>query len=433
MQFFPVDEETLRYLRLTGRSAERIALVEAYCKENALWHDPDEQATVAGRRTRSLDRRAVARRAAAPAGPVPLRDAKQAFVDTLPSFGVDYGNAHDAAVAETFPASDPLATAARARADGRRHRPHGTSIVLAELIAVDVTYEGETFQLDHGAVVIAAIPSCTNTSNPMVMVAAGLLAKKAVERGSRESRWVKSSLAPGSKVVTEYYDKAGLTSRLELVPHRRLRLHHVHRELRAAAGEISSGVSEGDLVVCAVLGNRNFEARIHAEVKANYLASPPLVVAYALAGRMDIDLRRSPSGRIRRRGCSWRTSGRRPRRFVTRSRRPSARRCSARPMRTSSRATPRGAASRPRASSSPGIRLHLRAPAHVLRRDAARAGHRRRRRAGARCLVDRRLGDHGPHLTCRLHQAGLAGRPLPRRARRRAQGLQLVRVAARQP
>jgi aconitate hydratase len=172
-------------------------------------------------------------------------------------------------------------------------------MVLAERAAVPVTYAGETFDLDHGSVVIAAITSCTNTSNPAVMLGAGLLAKKAVERGLSRKPWVKSSLAPGSKVVTEYFEKAGLTPYLE-----QLGFHTVGYGCTTCIGnsgplpdEISRGVSEGDLVVCAVLsGNRNFEARIHPEVKANYLASPPLVVAYALAGRMDVDLTSEPIG-----------------------------------------------------------------------------------------------------------------------------------------
>ena len=162
-----------------------------------------------------------------------------------------------------------------------------------------MTLDGETFELEHGSVVIAAITSCTNTSNPAVMVAAGLLAKKAVERGLERKPWVKSSLAPGSKVVTEYYDKAGLTPYLEA-----LGFHTVGYGCTTCIGNsgplpepISRGLAEGDLVVCAVLsGNRNFEARIHSEVKANYLASPPLVVAYALAGRMDVDLLNEPLG-----------------------------------------------------------------------------------------------------------------------------------------
>ena len=208
----------MRYLRLTGRSDERIALVEAYCKENALWHEPDEPATYS--QVVELDLSSVEPSLAGPRRPqdrVPLAEAKRAFLDTLPSFGVDYGNAHDEAVAETFPASDPLASGAPGHEPDRSDAviTTGPRIVLAEKSAVEVTYEDETFHLDHGAVVIAAITSCTNTSNPAVMVGAGLLAKKAVERGLTRKPWVKSSLAPGSKVVTEYYEKAGLTFYLE--------------------------------------------------------------------------------------------------------------------------------------------------------------------------------------------------------------------------
>ena len=215
--FFPVDDETLRYLRLTARSDERIALVEAYCKENGLWHDPDEPATYT--QVVELDLSAVEPSLAGPRRPqdrVPLREAKQAFMDALPTFGVDYGNAHDEAVSESFPASDPVATAApgsEAELGGAVVPVAATAMV--EPGGVEVTYGGETFELDHGSVVIAAITSCTNTSNPAVMVGAGLLAKNAVERGLARKPWVKSSLAPGSKVVTQYYDRAGLTQYLE--------------------------------------------------------------------------------------------------------------------------------------------------------------------------------------------------------------------------
>ncbi len=300
--FFPVDDETLRYLRLTGRSNGQIALVEAYCKENALWHEPSEPPTYS--QVVELDLSTVVPSLAGPRRPqdrVPLSDAKQAFLDELPSFGVDYGNAHDEAVAETFPASDPLASGVPGHEEENGDAEISTTprIALVEPTSVEVTHEGETFHLGHGAVVISAITSCTNTSNPAVMVGAGLLAKKAVERGLTRKPWVKSSLAPGSKVVTEYYDKAGLTSYLE-----QLGFHTVGYGCTTCIGnsgplpdEISQGVSQGDLVVCAVLsGNRNFEARIHPEVKANYLASPPLVIAYALAGRMDLDLTTEPIG-----------------------------------------------------------------------------------------------------------------------------------------
>ncbi|HEX2346621.1 MAG TPA: aconitate hydratase [Gaiellaceae bacterium] len=300
--FFPVDDETLRYLRLTGRPERQIALVEAYCKENALWHAPDEPPTYS--QVVELDLSTVEPSLAGPRRPqdrVPLRHAKQAFLDALPSFGVDYGNAHDEAVAETFPASDPLASAAPGHEPETAGAIISTSprLVLAERRAVEVALGDETFELGHGSVVIAAITSCTNTSNPAVMVAAGLLAKSAVERGLTRKPWVKSSLAPGSKVVTQYFEKAGLTPYLE-----ELGFHTVGYGCTTCIGNsgplpepISQGIAEGDVIACAVLsGNRNFEARIHSEVKANYLASPPLVVVYALAGRMDIDLATEPIG-----------------------------------------------------------------------------------------------------------------------------------------
>jgi aconitate hydratase len=300
--FFPVDAETLRYLRLTGRSPERIALVEAYCKENALWHDADDAPTYT--QVVELDLSTVEPSLAGPRRPqdrVPLRQAKRAFADALPSFGVDYGNAHDEAVAESFPASDPVASVAPG------HEPaEADAVVDVAPVAVaeprrevSITLDGETFELSHGSVVIAAITSCTNTSNPAVMVAAGLLAKNAVERGLTRKPWVKSSLAPGSKVVTQYYDAAGLTPYLD-----ELGFNTVGYGCTTCIGNsgplpqaISQAVVSQDLVACAVLsGNRNFEARIHPEVKANYLASPPLVVAYALAGRMDVDLLTEPLG-----------------------------------------------------------------------------------------------------------------------------------------
>ena len=300
--FFPVDAETIRYLRLTGRSDERISLVEAYCKENGLWHDPDEPPAYS--QVIELDLSTVEPSLAGPRRPqdrVPLREAKNAFLHELPTFGIDYGTAHDEAIAESFPASDPPA-----HMEPGTETFDGGAVVQVTPTAVaempggaEVTLDGETFELEHGSVVIAAITSCTNTSNPAVMVGAGLLAKNAVDRGLSRKPWVKSSLAPGSKVVTEYYDKAGLTPYLEA-----LGFHTVGYGCTTCIGNsgplpepISQGITDGDLVVCAVLsGNRNFEARIHSEVKANYLASPPLVVAYALAGRMDIDLTTEPIG-----------------------------------------------------------------------------------------------------------------------------------------
>jgi aconitate hydratase len=298
--FFPVDEITLEYLRLTGRSDERIALVEAYCKENMLWHDPSDHATYS--QVVELDLGDVEPSLAGPRRPqdrVPLARAKGAFLETLGTFGVDYTNgSHDRAVADTFPASDPTS----------EQQPGGEPEPEADLLPVAVatppghkrvSVSGTDYELDHGSVVIAAITSCTNTSNPQVMVAAGLLARNALARGLQRKPWVKSSLAPGSKVVTRYYEQAGLQAPLD-----ELGFNTVGYGCTTCIGnsgpladEISAAITEGDLVVCSVLsGNRNFEARIHPEVKANYLASPPLVVAYSLAGRMDIDWQTEPIG-----------------------------------------------------------------------------------------------------------------------------------------
>jgi len=288
--FFPVDDQTLVYLQLTGRSEERIALVEAYCKENLLWHEPAVQPTYS--QVVELDLASVEPSLAGPRRPqdrVPLARAKESFIEALGTFGVAYPNSsYDKEVADTFPASDP--TTGDATYD---HEPAPVAVAEHEQRRVRV----DGYELTDGSVVIAAITSCTNTSNPQVMVGAGLLAKKAIERGLQRKPWVKSSLAPGSKVVTEYFAKAGLDRYLD-----ELGFNTVGYGCTTCIGnsgplaeEISDAVGEGDLVVCSVLsGNRNFEARIHPEVKANYLASPPLVVAYALAGRMDIDLLNEP-------------------------------------------------------------------------------------------------------------------------------------------
>jgi aconitate hydratase len=297
--FFPVDQITLDYLRLTGRSPERIALVEAYCKENMLWHEPSEPATYS--QIVELDLGDVEPSLAGPRRPqdrVPLRLAKESFLSQLETFGVDYPNAtYDKAVADTFPASDPTSE----QAPGGERLPEApiVPVAVAEPQHHRVPVRGADYELDHGSVVIAAITSCTNTSNPQVMVGAGLLARNAVERGLERKPWVKSSLAPGSKVVTKYYEQAGLQQYLD-----ELGFNTVGYGCTTCIGnsgplaeEISEAIAEGDLVVCSVLsGNRNFEARIHPEVKANYLASPPLVVAYSLAGRMDIQWDEEPIG-----------------------------------------------------------------------------------------------------------------------------------------
>ena len=297
--FFPVDDQTLVYLQLTGRSAERIALVEAYCKENLLWHDPAAHPDYT--QVVELDLSSVEPSLAGPRRPqdrVPLAHAKTSFLEALGTFGVAYGNGgHDKAVADTFPASDP--TMEQAPGSEEVEDAVAAPVAVAEAQHRSIPVKGADYALDDGAVVIAAITSCTNTSNPQVMVGAGLLAKHAVERGLKRKPWVKSSLAPGSKVVTEYYEKAGLDTYLD-----ELGFNTVGYGCTTCIGnsgplseEISEAIDEGDLVVCSVLsGNRNFEARIHPEVKANYLASPPLVVAYSLAGRMDLDLLNEPLG-----------------------------------------------------------------------------------------------------------------------------------------
>jgi aconitate hydratase len=309
---FPVDRETLRYLAFSGRPKELIDLVESYAKEQGLWHDEDaEEPTYSD--TVELDLGDVEPSLAGPKRPqdrVPLHGAKDAFRGALADLiGEDaqqeIAHGHDEAIAETFPASDPPANGA----PGHEADPHepieapavaaGTVIAERSDSAADVTMDGESFKLDHGHVVIAAITSCTNTSNPSVMLGAGLLARNAVARGLVSQPWVKTSLAPGSKVVTEYLDRAGLTEPLE-----QLGFNLVGYGCTTCIGnsgplpdEISAAVNEFDLAVCSVLsGNRNFEGRINPDVKMNYLASPPLVVAYAIAGTMDIDLVDDPLG-----------------------------------------------------------------------------------------------------------------------------------------
>jgi aconitate hydratase len=289
---FPVDDETLRYLRFTGRAPEHVELVEAYCRAQGLFHEPDAPEP-AFSDTLELDLSTVEPSLAGPRRPqdrVALTDAASDFREELRTFvsGEVY-QGWDASAFYTFPASDPPSSKAEGvspqpmpahRGEGAPPVPHA---------------DGDG--LDHGAVVIAAITSCTNTSNPSVMLGAGLLAKKAVEAGLVRRPWVKTSLAPGSKVVTEYLERAGLVEPLE-----QLGFSLVGYGCTTCIGnsgplpeEVSREIAERDLTVCSVLsGNRNFEGRIHPEVKMNYLASPPLVVAYALAGRMDVDITTEP-------------------------------------------------------------------------------------------------------------------------------------------
>jgi aconitate hydratase len=295
---FPIDEETLTYLRLTGRPAERVALVEAYAKEQGLWHDPARSARYS--EELSLDLSTVVPSLAGPKRPqdrVALAGAQAAFRAALGSY-VQLDRL-DEEVAGTFPASDPFApcrengepAGQRGQAPARGGRPSEP---------VEVTLDdGTTTSVDHGSVVIAAITSCTNTSNPSVMVGAALLARNAVEAGLGRKPWVKTTLAPGSKVVMDYYERAGLLPYLD-----KLGFNLVGYGCTTCIGNsgplpeaISQAVADHDLAVVSVLsGNRNFEGRINPDVKMNYLASPPLVVAYALAGTMDIDMQNDPIG-----------------------------------------------------------------------------------------------------------------------------------------
>ncbi|WP_405528371.1 aconitate hydratase AcnA [Streptomyces avidinii] len=271
---FPIDDETLKYLRLTGRDAQQVALVEAYAKEQGLWLDPAAEPDFSEKL--ELDLSAVVPSIAGPKRPqdrIVLANASQQFALDVRNYVED----DDEAGKESFPASD-----APASTDGVPTRP--TLVTLAD---------GTSFEIDHGAVTVAAITSCTNTSNPYVMVAAALVAKKAVEKGLTRKPWVKTTLAPGSKVVTDYFDKAGLTPYLD-----KMGFNLVGYGCTTCIGnsgpldeEISKAINEHDLAVTSVLsGNRNFEGRINPDVKMNYLASPPLVVAYAIAGSMKVDI-----------------------------------------------------------------------------------------------------------------------------------------------
>ena len=296
---FPIDQQTLSYLELTGRPAEQVALVEAYAKEQGLWHDPAAEPRYSEQLT--LDLSTIVPSLAGPKRPqdrVALSDAKESFREALGNYvALDR---LDEDVADTFPASDPF-TADRENGDADQPAGRPTASGTGRPShPVQVTLEdGRQTSVDHGSVVIAAITSCTNTSNPSVMVGAALLAKKAVEAGLATKPWVKTTLAPGSKVVMDYYERAGLTPYLD-----KLGFNLVGYGCTTCIGNsgplpeaISAGVAENDLAVVSVLsGNRNFEGRINPDVKMNYLASPPLVVAYALAGTMDFDMEHEPLG-----------------------------------------------------------------------------------------------------------------------------------------
>jgi aconitate hydratase len=302
---FPIDEETINYLRLTGRSDEQLALVEAYAKEQGMWHDPENEAVYS--EYIELDLGDVVPSIAGPKRPqdrILLSESKVAFRKDIHNYVEEnYPTEHtqlDEAVEESFPASDPAtltfaddgAVDVQSAANGAEGRPSKPIQVVSDEL-------GE-FVLDHGAVVVAGITSCTNTSNPSVMLGAALLARNAVEKGLSTKPWVKTNMAPGSQVVTDYYEKAGLWPYLE-----KLGYYLGGYGCTTCIGNtgplpesVSKAINDNDLTVAAVLsGNRNFEGRISPDVKMNYLASPPLVIAYGLAGTMDFDFETDPLGK----------------------------------------------------------------------------------------------------------------------------------------
>ncbi len=440
---FPIDEVTIDYLRMTGREDEQLALVEAYAKEQGMWHDPKREPKYS--EYIELDLGDVVPSIAGPKRPqdrIALDDAKTAFRKDIHNYveenlPVEHSKL-DEAVEESFPASDPAVLSfddsdtpvpsAAVNANGRPSNP------------VDVDCEGRgEFILDHGAVVIAAITSCTNTSNPEVMLGAALLAKNAVEKGLTSKPWVKTTMAPGSQVVTDYYNKAGLWPYLE-----KLGFYLVGYGCTTCIGnsgplpdEISKAVNDCDLSVAAVLsGNRNFEGRINPDVKMNYLASPPLVIAYALAGTMDFDFETEPLGTdTRRQRCLP------ERHLAVAEGHQRHHRVGDQP--GDVRQELRGRVQGRRSVAQPadperqhlrvGQQVDLRAQATVLRRYARRAGAGQRYHGRQSIGATGRFGDHRPHLPRRQHQAGHPCGAVPRRARRRQEELQLLRLAARQP
>ena len=302
--YFPIDDETLHYLRFTGRSDERVALVEAYAKEQGLWHEPDRPRRYTEHV--ELDLSTVVPSLAGPRRPqdrVPLDGSRTAFRLALtemlgPAVEQPLSWA-DEASEESFPASDAPAIDTERPGAGRPADVPSAAILPPRPSArTTITLHGEDHEIDHGAVAIAAITSCTNTSNPSVMVAAALLARNAVQRGLRSKPWVKTSLSPGSRVVTDYFEKAGLTRYLE-----QLGFHLAGYGCMTCIGasgplidEVTAATEQGVAVAAVLSGNRNFDGRINPDVRMNYLASPPLVVAYALAGTMDVDLQHDPLG-----------------------------------------------------------------------------------------------------------------------------------------
>ena len=449
---FPVDKETLRYLEFTGRPKELVDLVEAYTKEQGLFHEEGaDEATYSD--TLELDLSTVEPSLAGPKRPqdrVALSEAAESYHAALNEMiGSGNGKPHERHAGRGLVGVLPRERPAGARVEdggrGRaRTRTPGAPTAVAEADpahAVVETEDGKEFELGHGAVVIAAITSCTNTSNPSVMLGAGLLAKKAVERGLAQKPWVKTSLAPGSKVVTEYLERSGLDKPLvelgfDLVGYGCTTCIGNSGPLPEA---ISEAIEESNLVVCSVLsGNRNFEGRIHPEVKMNYLASPPLCVAYALAGRMDLDIVNDPIGQ----GSDGED-------VYLRDIWPSQEEVNAavesavesEMFRNSYGDTLFEGDDNWKGIDIPeGDRYEWQDDSTYVRRapyfEGMSPGAARGLRAGrgrAHPLPARRLGHDRPHLARGRVQGGHAGRQVPARARRREEGLQLLRLTARQP
>ncbi len=428
MGFFPVDHETLKYLRLTGRSEAQVQLVEAYTKAQGLFRE-DGMADPVYTDPIELDLSTVVPSIAGPRRPqdrIPLNQAKAKYRESLAALR-----------ATTAAALTPAATPAPAGSPQANMVAEGGHVETEDHPGVPCSWRGQDFALRDGHVVIAAITSCTNTSNPSVMLAAGLLAQRAVAAGLRSKPWVKTSLAPGSKVVREYFDKAGVQPALD-----ELGFQVVGYGCTTCIGNsgplpepVSKAIDEGKLTVAAVLsGNRNFEGRVNPQTRFNYLASPPLVVAYALAGRMDIDLDTEPLGiGTQRTGLPSRHLA-----VGERSGRGGPQLGAARAVRARVWRRVRGRRAmavdrRPhREPLRVGRCVDVRQASAVLRGDdddpAGRAADHRR----AHPRHVRRLDHHRPYLPGRLHRREEPGRPVAPVVRRGEEGLQLVRRTPRQ-